>query len=441
MARPPTGSNGEEPRGYGRGQVIERNGRFAIRYYCGGKRVLHTLGVKTREQAEEKLDYRLKQIENGDWKEPEKSQPKAEIDPQQETTFHKFASEWYSAREAERLAPRTLEDFRWALSNHLLPFFKDHRLDQITPAEVDRYKNGKAAERTRIDAERERAARKGERYLERGLSHRSINHTLGVLAGVLEQAVDYGVVTTNAATGKRRRLKAERPRRLWAGPEQLMALLEAAEKPRKLLGGRGRPLLATLAGAGLRIDEALSLQRQHVNTAKGTLTIVRSKTDAGVRVVDIPPALRDELATYLDESVPKEPTALVFGTSTGGKENPSNVRQRLFVNAIEEANKRLAKLGIEPLGDVRPHGLRRTYASLRTACGDDPVFVSQQIGHEDVRFTLNVYAQSVKRRERMTKAERHEYDRAVEWAQWAQLGTSDLEKVMALSREETKNPA
>lgn len=44
------------------------------------------------------------------------------------------------------------------------------------------------------------------------------------------------------------------------------------------------------------------------------------------------------------------------------------------------------------------------------------MFVSHQIGHEDVRFTLNVYAQSVKRRERMTKTEQAEYDRAIEWA-------------------------
>jgi hypothetical protein len=80
---------------------------------------------------------------------------------------------------------------------------------------------------------------------------------------------------------------------------------------------------------------------------------------------------------------------------------------------------KLAEKEIDLLGDVRPHGLRRTYASLRTACRDDPVFVSQQIGHEDVRFTLNVYAQSVKRPEHMTEAERNEYDRAVEWASWA----------------------
>jgi len=208
-----------------------------------------------------------------------------------------------------------------------------------------------------------------------------------------------------------------------------MTFLEAAdankpEKKRALLGIRGRPLLATLAGAGLRIDEALSLQRRNVNTAKGTLTVARSKTDAGVRIVDLPPALRDELANYLDRSKFKKPTDLVFPTARGTKDNRQNVRERLFMKAIERANVRLAEQKLDLLGDVRPHGLRRTYASLRTACGDDPVFVSRQIGHEDVRFTLNVYAQSVKRRDRMTEAEQTEYDRAVEWAQWAQIGTN-----------------
>ena len=144
--------------------------------------------------------------------------------------------------------------------------------------------------------------------------------------------------------------------------------------------------------------------------------------------MDLTPALRDELANYLDRSAFKRPLDFVFPTATGRKDNASNVRQRVCVKAIERANVRLAALGIEPLGDVRPHGLRRTYASLRTACGDDPVFVSRQIGHTDVRFTLNVYAQSVKRRERMTAAEQTEHDRAVEWASWATqtvpLGTS-----------------
>jgi integrase len=65
--------------------------------------------------------------------------------------------------------------------------------------------------------------------------------------------------------------------------------------------------------------------------------------------------------------------------------------QRTRTKAIERANVKLATKKIVPRGDVRPHRLRRTYASLRTAWGDDPVFVSRQIGHEDFRFTLSVY--------------------------------------------------
>jgi integrase len=77
-------------------------------------------------------------------------------------------------------------------------------------------------------------------------------------------------------------------------------------------------------------------------------------------------------------------------------------------------------MGIDLLGDVRPHGLRRTYATLRIACGDAPRRVSQQLGHEDVTFSMNVYAQATAPRGRMTESEQREYDRAIEWASWSE---------------------
>jgi hypothetical protein len=47
--------------------------------------------------------------------------------------------------------------------------------------------------------------------------------------------------------------------------------------------------------------------------------------------------------------------------------------------------------------DVRPHTLRRTFASLALAGGRDPRWVMGQIGHTDARLTLSVYAQVVQR--------------------------------------------
>jgi integrase len=425
MARPPSGSI-----------VVNRGKRgttYAARFRVNGKREYQTLEVASMDEANEALKTILAEVRLGIWR---PTAPAVAEPDEDEETFHQFASNWLEAKRPE-LMPRTCDDYKWSLTYHLLPFFKNHRLSEITVREVDRYKALKLAEGV--------------------LSPNTLNKTLTRLAQILGDAVDYNLIAANPAVGKKRRANSTKPRRPWVEPEQLITLLQAAEAVKSanreeqkvaLLGGRGRPLLATLAGAGLRIDEALSLQRQHVNVAKGTLTVVASKTEAGIRTVELPPALRDELATYLDGSKFKKPTDLVFPTGRGKKDNRQNVRQRLFMKAIERANVKLAEKKLEPLGDVRPHGLRRTYASLRMACGDDPVYVSRQIGHTDVRFTLNCYAQAVKRRERMSEAEKAEYDRAIDWASWASEGPSlgstaqstDVQELAAIASGHEKSP-
>jgi integrase len=338
----------------------------------------------------------------------------------------------------------TFEDYRWALTHHLLPFFAKNRVSQITKQEVDRYKTTKIRERETCEREREQARNRGELLPVRGLGNNQINKTITRLAQILEAAVDYDLLPANPATGRRRRLKPTRPVRTWVEPEQLPALLDAAGGEAPLLSGRGRPLLATLAGAGLRIDEALSLLRREVSIPKGILTITDSKTAAGVRVVDLTPALRDEIALWLDRSRFKRPDDLVFPTLKGKKDNRQNVRRRLLHAAIKRANLQLTDLGIEPIGNVSPHGLRRTHASLRCAVGDDVAFTATQLGHEDAGFTLRVYTHAVKRLERLAGPERKEFERAVEWAQWALMGTSaDSAPVLdgiEASREQENSP-
>jgi len=142
-------------------------------------------------------------------------------------------------------------------------------------------------------------------------------------------------------------------------------------------------------------------------------------------VIDLPPALRDELALYMASASRQEPNALVFPTKTGRMDNRNDVRRRLIVKAVERANVRLAEQGIAPIGRISPHALRRTYASLRSAVGDEAAYTAEQLGHVDARFTLAVYTGAVKRRQRLTGAERQEFDAAIEWGQWALLGTSD----------------
>jgi hypothetical protein len=207
---------------------------WALRFRAYGKRRFLTLGRPedgwTRQRAEAELRHVLADVERGLWR---PSTPKHVEAPTEAPTFHEFASEWLAARESE-LAPRTVKDYTWALSYHLLPFFADYRLSQIDAALVDRYKATKARDGTLCPAQ--------------------INKTLKRLAQILELAVDYGHLARNPAASKggRPRLKEAKPQRSWVEPEQLMALLDAAPTGH-------RPVLALLAGAGLRVGEACAL--------------------------------------------------------------------------------------------------------------------------------------------------------------------------------------
>lgn len=101
-------------------------------------------------------------------------------------------------------------------------------------------------------------------------------------------------------------------------------------------------------------------------------------------------------------------------TAKGGVDCCQNVRRRLLVKAIERANRQLVAEGIDAIEDVGLHGLRRTFATLRCAVGDDPAYTASQLGHTDPTFTLRVYTGATKRRDRLTGAERRAYIQACE---------------------------
>jgi integrase len=422
---------------------VERDGRVVR------ERFTPRLGSEdegwTRERAEQELDDTLTLIRKELWSPPERSGPPVVV-AVTEPTFHEYSSEWFARREAEGLAVRSLMDLRGSLSNHLLPFFKDHRLSDITVREVERYKQAKLAERAEIEARRAEAAKRGERCRERPLSNGSINHTLRHLAQVLEAAVDEELIEKNAAAGRKRRLKAEKPSRPWVEPEQLASLFDAAldEDGR---AGVGRVLLGVLAGTGLRISEALDLRWSDLDLGKGTLHVRASKTDAGIRRVDLPVALHEELVTWKLDAKYTGPTDPVIQTGRGGRQNPSNLRRDVLAPAVAEANDRLAKLGIAPIPtNLGFHGFRRTFATLAFLNGEDLGYVADQIGHEDPSFTMRVYRQSTRTRpDRLPRSHRAEYDRALEWARIggayrALPGTRDAETVSQLQAEATKSP-
>jgi integrase len=125
------------------------------------------------------------------------------------------------------------------------------------------------------------------------------------------------------------------------------------------------------------------------------LRIAEAKTDAGVREVDMTPALQELLSEYRDRSRHIGPGDFVFPTAAGGQDNASNVRNRFLTLAVERANESLRQAGREPIGAVTPHSLRRTFISLLLAAGADVPYVMAQAGHTDPKMTLGLYAKVI----------------------------------------------
>jgi integrase len=389
------------------GQVVEddrRPGVLGLRFRAYGKRRYQGLGRVTLEQAEAALRYVLADVERGVWQPPAPA-PEPEA-PRSDPTFHEFASEWWDAKKRE-LRPKTISDYEWRLTNHLLPYFARYRLSQITVQEVDRYRQAKVREGT--------------------LSAESINKTLSMLAAVLEQAVEYELMERNPAAGRRRRLRTTKPRRSYLDSAgQIGALLNAAGAldTRAAKGHPGhrhvrrRAMLATLTFAGLRLGELLALRWRDVDLSAGRLRVLDAKTAAGVRDVRLMAVLRDELAELKVSASPRA-DALVFPTSTGEQIGASNLRRRVLASAIKLANERLAETGEPPLSaGLTPHSLRRTFASVLYAIGEDPPTVMAEMGHTTPALALSIYAHAMRRGE----DERERLRALVNGVDWAANG-------------------
>jgi integrase len=388
------------------GQVVDpKEGRgWAIRFRAYGTRRYLALGTTEegwdRERVEAKLRQVLADVERAIWQPP---QPEAVEAPVEIPTFHEFASEWFEGA-APGWGERTEVDYRWRLSDHLLPHFAKHRLTAITVEEVDRYRRAKVREAKALEAARAKNLANPEdkrKRLPRPMSNGSINKTIRLLATILELALEYGHIDRNPAQGRKRLLKESKPSRSYLQPDQVAALLSAAAKldadARSGDTGRRRPLLAVLTLAGLRISEALDLRWRDLSLGARKLRVVSSKTDAGVREVDLTPTLQELLSEYRTRTSHLDPADLVFPTSKGRPDNPSNVRTRFLAGAVKLANRELKEAGGEAIATVTPHSLRRTFISLLFSLPNPPSvpYVMAQVGHNDPKVTLGIYAQVI----------------------------------------------
>jgi integrase/recombinase XerD len=285
------------------------------------------------------------------------------------------AVEGFLAVATARLAPRTVEAYRRDLS-HLAAW-----LDR-SPADASADDLAAYVAQLRAD----------------GLAPTTIARRLAAVRSFFRHQVLLGTRTDNPAASvelpKRRRTL---PRTL--SPAEVERLLDAAAgtTPRAL---RDRALTELLYGAGLRVSEAVSLDRQSVDLENRLVRCVGKGNKE--RVVPIGREAADALRRYLSRGRPfleRRNRQELFLNANGG----ALTRAGVFLILRKLAD----KAGLEP-ERIHPHLLRHSFATHLLEGGADLRAVQEMLGHADLATTeLYTHVSDRRRRELYFQAHPH----------------------------------
>ena len=196
--------------------LVRRGGRWCVRYYGpDGWQRWETIGPNKKE-AESVLAQRLYEVRSGKY---------PILRRRTRIIFREHAEEWMESYARPRVRASTLSTYRWLLDYHLFPAFGERALVTLTSKDIQRHLALKAQQ----------------------VSPKTVNHTLFLLKGVLDAAVEWDRLPSNPAHGVRPIAAPRREMRVWTIAEIRHFLLTADD--------RWRPLFVVALFTGLRVGE------------------------------------------------------------------------------------------------------------------------------------------------------------------------------------------
>lgn len=219
-----------------------------------------------------------------------------------------------------------------------------------------------------------------------------------IIAGTFALAMRRGIIARSPIDGL---APSERPKQRNA---RTITVLDAAMIAKLVAAGsseRWRAAIGLAGYAGLRLGEIRGLRWGDLDREAGTIAVRRSllpdgtpkapKTEAGVRVVPILPALRRALVEWELRSPRTRPSDFVIATASGDPAQERNMRRAL------EAAKAKAKFSNQEEERLSWHSLRHSWASLLATDLELPATTLARLtGHTDAGFTLRVYARDAR---------------------------------------------
>ncbi|WP_229783451.1 tyrosine-type recombinase/integrase [Pilimelia anulata] len=283
-----------------------------------------------------------------------------------------YLTDWIDHR--PNLRPRTVDLYRWLNRKYIEPTLSGKMLKNITPGMVREWRANLLAD---------------------GIAATMVAKAYRLLRAVLNTAVDDELIRRNPCRipGAGTERPAERPT---ATVAQVLTLADTVP-------ARFRALILLAAFTGLRYGELAALRRQDVGEdfdtidvratlverSTGELLFGPPKTDAGVRRVTVPKAIRPDVSHHFENYVGDAADALVFTTITGAVLRRSGFqRSARWTQSVIDAG----------LPGFHFHDLRHTGNKL-AAPGSSLADLMARMGHASTRAAM-IYQHAAQEQDR-----------------------------------------
>ncbi len=203
--------------------------------------------------------------------------------------------------------------------------------------------------------------------LEAGKSAKILNRTIGLFKRVTDFGIQTKVITFDPIADMKF-FKETRP------PRRILTTKEIAEVLEN--SGKYRVIWLTFLSTGLRLSELISLTWKDVDFEKGIISVMGSKTEAGVRVIPITKKLNTEL-----NKISGKREGFVFKTKLGTS---------FKNNLLKRFQECLKRAGIDREG-LNIHSLRHTFATLLASSNAHPKHIQALLGHKSAITSLDIY--------------------------------------------------
>lgn len=324
----------------------KRNTWYCQFYYedwQGNKKKKQKRGFKTKKMALE-------------WENNYKLSANANMD----MTLGSFVEVYFRDKSGE-LKERSIKNKSYMIQRHILPYFEDRKMNEISPADIIQWQNTMRS---------------------KGYSQTYLRMVQNQLTALFTHASTIYSLSNNPCKKVKKMGKSDANRLDFWTRDEYERFISGMEK-----GSRYYVMFEILFWTGCREGEMLALTKSDIDFEKNRLSITKTyyrtegrdiitapKTEQSVRIIEIPRFLTEEIKKYVDTQYEFPDDARLFP---------------VVAEAVQHKLKREAeKTGVKK---IRVHDIRHSHVAYLINQGVQPLIIKERLGHRDIKITLNTY--------------------------------------------------